>query len=62
MLVPRNDDAARILSIRAIEAAFGGEIPVINQRGADHRVIFFEQRLRMRNKAGGDSWVSGGLS
>ena len=45
MLVPRNDDAARILSIRAVEAAFGGEIPVINQRGADHRVIFFEQRL-----------------
>jgi len=45
MLVPRNDDAARILSIRAVEAAFGREVPIVNQRGTDHWVIFFKQRL-----------------
>jgi hypothetical protein len=45
MLVPRNDDAARILRIRAIEAPFRREVPVVNQRGTDHWVIFFKQRL-----------------
>ena len=45
MLVPRNDDAARILRIRAVKAAFRREVPIVNQRGTDHWVIFFKQRL-----------------
>ena len=61
MLVPRNDDAARIMHIRAVKLSCGREVPSIYQRGTDHWVIFFKQRLLMRYKARGDTWASGGL-